>query len=258
MRVRPVKSIVIFFVTTIALLMAMAVINPTGFQDLKQRVARYIPKPPPEKPISKRLSEAGFRLGQPVLIRIFKQESELEIWMQREAKFEKVFTYPICKWSGALGPKLKEGDRQSPEGYYFASSKQLLPTSRHHRAINTGFPNSFDQLQGRTGTVLMIHGSCTSIGCYAMTHPGIDDIYTMVEEAFNEGQDEIPMHLYPFRLSKENLDKHKNHQWYDFWKNLAEGDALFAATGLPPPVFACGSKYHFAGRAENCQKVAAW
>jgi murein L,D-transpeptidase YafK len=233
--------------------------NPQLGETLKSRLAVYIPQlKKPRIPLDDRLETAGFAKGQPVLIRIFKQESELELWMKRKDRFEKVWTYPICKWSGALGPKLQEGDKQSPEGFYFASRKQLLPSSRHHRAINTGFPNSFDASLGRTGTVLMIHGSCTSIGCYAMTDKSIDDIYTLVEAALDAGQQDIPMHLFPFRLTRENLQRHASHQWISFWHNLAEGDALFHATGNPPPVWACNGKYVFAGRAQSCQKVASW
>lgn len=264
MRSSRARPFVFFFIATVAVLIAAALLAPQQFETAKSQLARKVPAlrdvllPPETRPVATRLSQAGFRLGQPALIRIFKQESQLELWMQRGDRFEKVWTYPICKWSGALGPKLKEGDRQSPEGYYFASAKQLLPTSRHHRAINTGFPNSFDQSHGRTGTVLMIHGSCTSIGCYAMTDPAIDDIYTIIETALTNGQPAIPLHLYPFRMTRENLDRQANHSWIDFWRNLAEGDARFAATGLPPPVWACNGKYHFADKPQNCQKVASW
>jgi murein L,D-transpeptidase YafK len=258
------KSVVFLFMAIIVVLLAAAVFAPREFETAKSELVRQFPAlrhvllPPDKTPVSKRLNEAGFALGQPLLIRIYKQESKLELWMKRAAVYERVWTYPICKWSGALGPKLKEGDKQSPEGYYFASRKQLLPTSRHHRAINTGFPNSFDSGHGRTGTVLMIHGACTSIGCYAMTDPAIDDIYTIVEAALDNGQLDIPMHLYPFRMTKENLDRHSGHPWISFWRNLAEGDALFAATGLPPPVWTCNGKYEFKGSSGNCQKVAAW
>jgi murein L,D-transpeptidase YafK len=251
---RILRHIPLLFVATVALLMSVAIFNPGQF---RHAINQIFPRDPP-KPIALRLQTRGFKLGQPVLVRIFKEESELEIWMKRNATFEKVFTYPICKWSGSLGPKMQEGDKQSPEGFYFASKKQLLPTSRHHRAINTGFPNSFDQSLGRTGTVLMIHGSCTSIGCYAMTHPGIDDIYTIVEEAMGAGQDAVPMHLFPFRMTEKNLARHTEHSAIAFWRNLAEGDALFAASRLPPDVWACNGKYHFANAPQNCQKVAAW
>ncbi len=256
MKVRTLATCVIALV---ALLMSVAVIEPILFETMKSQVGLYIPGlRKPRIPLKDRLQAKGFALGQPVLLRVFKQDSELELWMKRAGRYEKVFSYPICRWSGTLGPKLQEGDGQSPEGFYFASRKQLLPSSRHHRAINTGFPNSFDASLGRTGTVLMIHGSCSSIGCYAMTDPAIDDIYTIVEAALDNGQPSIPMHLFPFRMTAANLQKNAGHPWISFWRNLAQGDALFAATGQPPDIWACDGKYAFAGGAQNCQRVASW
>ncbi len=259
------RSIFSLFLLGLVAIIATAVMHdPKNLETMKSLIAREFPQlrepfsQSPQVPVGQRLAKAGFALGQPALIRVYKQEAVLEVWMQRSTRFERVFTYPICKWSGALGPKLKEGDGQSPEGYYYASARQLLPTSRHHRAINTGFPNSFDASLGRTGTVLMIHGSCSSIGCYAMTDPAIDDIYRIVEAALHNGQSEIPLHLYPFRMTKENLARNSANNWNAFWRNLAEGDMQFAATGLPPPVWSCDGKYHFAGMPKNCQKVRAW
>ncbi len=257
------RSLGLFVFGAIALLAFAIANNPQNLEALKSLAAREFPVLrkalfQPATPVETRLAHGGFKLGQPTLIRIYKEEAVLEVWMQRAQRFEKVFTFPICKWSGALGPKLQEGDGQSPEGYYYASAKQLLPSSRHHRAINTGFPNSYDASLGRTGTVLMIHGSCSSIGCYAMTDPAIDDIYRIVEAALQKGQGEIPLHLYPFRMNEDNLARNSNHKWSSFWRNLAEGDALFAASGLPPPVWSCNGKYHFAGTPKNCEKIRPW
>jgi murein L,D-transpeptidase YafK len=258
------RTLGLFAVGAVALVVFVIANNPQNLEALKSIIAREIPvvrknlQRWPREPVETRLAAAGFKLGQPALIRVYKEEAVLEVWMQRDRRFEHAFTYPICKWSGALGPKLQEGDGQSPEGYYYASVKQLLPTSRHHRAINTGFPNSYDASLGRSGTVLMIHGSCSSIGCYAMTDPAIDDIYRIVEQALQNGQSEIPLHLFPFRMTEENLARSTSDKWSSFWRNLAEGDALFAATGLPPPVWSCNGKYHFAEAPKNCEKIKAW
>ncbi len=258
------KILGLFVIGAVALVAFAVANNPQNLEALKSIVARDVSalrknlQTWPSEPVATRLAAAGFKLGQPALIRVYKEEAVLEVWMKRAQRFERVFTFPICKWSGALGPKLQEGDGQSPEGYYYASAKQLLPTSRHHRAINTGFPNSLDASFGRTGTVLMIHGSCSSIGCYAMTDPAIDDIYTIVAAALHNGQPDIPLHLYPFRMTKENLTRSSTHKWGSFWRNLAEGDALFSATGLPPPVWSCNGKYHFAGMPKNCEKIRPW
>ena len=131
-------------------------------------------------------------------------------------------SYPVCAWSGGLGPKLREGDGQAPEGYYFASAAQLKPDSSYHRAINVGFPNAYDRQLGRTGSFLMIHGNCVSIGCYAMTDAGIDDIYRAVERAMQKGQRAIAIHLFPFRLTADGLARHSAGAWRGFWNNLAE------------------------------------
>ncbi|NJM30544.1 MAG: murein L,D-transpeptidase [Rhizobiales bacterium] len=216
----------------------------------------------PQTPLAERLARKRFELGQPVLLRVFKEEGELELWLERNNRYELALTYPICNWSGALGPKLKEGDGQSPEGYYLASPRQLKPDSRYYRAINVGFPNAFDAHMGRTGSFLMIHGDCVSIGCYAMTDAGIDDIYNAVESAMKQGQKAFAIHLYPFRMTAANLARHAQSKWRPFWENLGEGDRLFAASRQPPATAVCNGRYVFAAAESalppNCRRIAAW
>jgi murein L,D-transpeptidase YafK len=163
----------------------------------------------------------------------------------------------ICNWSGDLGPKLKEGDGQSPEGFYAVGLKQLNPKSAYYLAFNLGFPNGFDQANGRTGSFLMVHGDCLSVGCYAMTDKGIDDIYRIVEAALRNGQREVPVHAFPFRMTSEKLAAYTTHRWASFWANLKEGHDLFERTRLPPVVQACGTRYAF-GDNPACVRVAAW
>jgi murein L,D-transpeptidase YafK len=230
---------------------------------IRSEVARRVPAlrstlSTPRQPIEDRLRTKGFELGKPVLLRIFKQESVLEVWLKKGETYALFGAYDICKWSGDLGPKLSEGDGQSPEGFYFASVKQLLPTSRYHRAINTGFPNAFDVGLGRTGSVLMIHGSCVSIGCYAMTDTAIDDIYKIVEASLDKNNSPIAMHLFPFRMSAENLALNQNNRWIEFWKNLAEGDTIFTRSKLPPEVFSCAGRYVFGAAPASCRPVTSW
>ena len=106
----------------------------------------------------------------PILVRIFKEEAELEVWKQdTTGRFQILKTYPICRWSGDLGPKLQEGDRQAPEGFYTVTPKLMHPNSNFYLAINIGYPNSFDKANNRDGSLLMVHGDCSSRGCYAMT-----------------------------------------------------------------------------------------
>jgi murein L,D-transpeptidase YafK len=219
-------------------------------------------QPDVSKPLAESLAEKGLSPGLPVYIRIFKEENILELWMERNGRFELALTYPICAWSGHLGPKLREGDKQSPEGFYLVSQRQLKPDSSFHLALNIGFPNAFDTAQGRTGSFLMIHGACVSIGCYAMTDGGIEGIYTAVERALAEGQDAVPVHIFPFRMTQERLASASAEPWSAFWQNLAEGDRLFQATGQPPRAYACGSRYGFAAPGEpspaDCTPIKAW
>jgi murein L,D-transpeptidase YafK len=213
-------------------------------------------------PIAQRLAEKGFALGQPAYLRIFKEEKILEVWMERNGGFELALTYPICAWSGQLGPKLKEGDGQSPEGFYLVSRNQLNPHSHYYLALNIGFPNAFDSAAARTGSALMIHGACASIGCYAMTDAGIDDIYAIVDQALSSGQDAVPVHIFPFRMTEQRLAAAAAAPWADFWQNLAMGESLFKPGGQPPQAYSCSGRYGFAagGTAAptGCSPVIGW
>lgn len=193
--------------------------------------------------LSGRLQEKALKLGAPIFMRIFKKEHELELWMRSDGAFKHFATYPICNWSGSLGPKLKEGDGQSPEGFYTVSRGQLNPNSKFHRSFNLGFPNHFDRAQGRTGSYLMVHGACVSIGCYAMTDPVIDEIWKLINEAFNGGQPRFHVHVYPFRMTRWNVALNRDSAWSLFWRQLNEGYDLFEQSHLPPEVSVCGTQY---------------
>jgi hypothetical protein len=130
-----------------------------------------------------RLAASGLKLGDPVLIRIYKRDFELEVWMQSDGVFHRFATYPICGWSGYLGPKLREGDGQAPEGFYTVDASALNPNSNYYRSFNVGYPNAFDRAKGRTGSLIMVHGDCRSIGCFAMTNAQIAEIWKLVTAA---------------------------------------------------------------------------
>ncbi len=215
--------------------------------------------------------DGNFRLGAAAYVRIFKKEGELELWLKRNGRYSLYHTYPICKWSGHLGPKLQSGDYQSPEGFYSVSARQLNPNSAYHRAFNIGFPNAFDRQNGRTGGALMVHGACKSVGCFAMTDKVIEEIYGYVEAAIRGGQREVPVHIFPFRLTETALATEtkgdwtslwsapSNHQqWVSFWQNLKEGYDLFEQTGEPPTAFACGKRYGFGEAGGSCTRIAGW
>ena len=191
------------------------------------------------------LDKKGLTLGSPLFIRIIKAESRLEVWLQKESEFVLFKDYKICNFSGGLGPKTKVGDEQAPEGFYFVKAQQLNPWSRFHLSFNLGFPNAYDRAHGYTGSALMVHGSCVSIGCYAMTDRYIDEIYTLAYAAFEHGQAYFRVHIFPFAMTDENLQKHVNHYWYYFWKNLKEGYDFFEEKKMPPNVQVANKRYVF-------------
>ena len=193
--------------------------------------------------INEMLTSKKLRYGLPVFIRIFKQSSELEVWMQKNKKFVHVKTYPICRWSGTLGPKLKQGDRQSPEGFYTVSKNQLNPNSKYHLAFNLGYPNKYDRAHNRTGDFLMVHGSCLSIGCYAITDAGITEVYNMASAALDNGQHRFNVHIFPFRLNNENLKQHATHKWYSFWQSLKPAYDWFEIKRTLPEIAVQNKKY---------------
>jgi murein L,D-transpeptidase YafK len=185
-------------------------------------------------------------LQSPILVRLFKQEAELEVWKQdRSGRFALLKTYPICRWSGDLGPKVREGDRQAPEGFYSISPAQMNPQSAYYLSFNTGYPNAFDKALGRTGSQLMVHGDCSSRGCYAMTDEQIAEIYSLGRESFFGGQKSFQLQAYPFRMTPLNMAKHRNNPNMPFWKMIKEGYDHFEVTRQEPKVDFCEKKYVF-------------
>ena len=192
----------------------------------------------------------------PILARIFKEEAEMEIWKKtRGGEFALLKTYPICRWSGDLGPKKKEGDRQAPEGFYTITPGQMNPNSNYYLAFNTGFPNAYDRAWGYTGSELMVHGDCSSRGCYAMTDEQIQEIYALARESFFGGQKNFQLEAFPFRMTALNMAKHRNNSNFAFWKMLKEGYDDFEATHQEPKVAVCDKHYVFdAAPPENSTK----
>jgi murein L,D-transpeptidase YafK len=182
----------------------------------------------------------------PILVRLYKEESELEVWKEdRDGQFQLLKTYPICRWSGELGPKIKQGDRQAPEGFYTITPGLMNPNSSYYLAINIGFPNAYDSANGRTGQFLMIHGDCSSAGCYAMTDEQIAEIYALARESFFGGQRSFQIQAYPFRMTPLNMAKHRNSPHMAFWKMLKQGNDHFEVSRREPKVAVCDKRYVF-------------
>ncbi len=190
-----------------------------------------------------RLKEKGLKRGDPVFLRIFKGDLQVELWMKRAARFELFATYSICAWSGQLGPKLREGDGQAPEGFYTIGKDQLNPNSHYHRAFNLGYPNAFDRAYNRTGGNLMVHGGCGSVGCYAMTDAAIDELWLLVTAALNSGQERVGVHVFPFRMTDERLAAFEWHPWAEFWHDLKPAYDLFEESHVPPQIGVCNKRY---------------
>lgn len=184
------------------------------------------------------LYQQGLRFGDPVFLRAYKKERVLEVFVQsrEDGRFHLFRSYPVAAASGVLGPKLREGDGQVPEGFYFVTASAMNPDSKFHLSFNIGYPNAFDRHHGRDGSFIMIHGGRASIGCLAMTDPGIEEIYILCDAALRSGQKFFRVHIFPFRMTDANLASHAGHEWRDFWQNLREGHDAFEKHGVPPEV----------------------
>lgn len=192
------------------------------------------------------MSEKGIDPESPTLIRAYKKESELEIWkMRADGRYVHLKTFPMCRWSGQLGPKTREGDRQVPEGFYSITPAQMNPNSNYYLSFNVGYPNQLDRALGHTGGTIMVHGACSSAGCFSMTDAQIAEIYAIARTSFSGGQRAIQMQSYPFRMTPENLAKHRLDQNMAFWKQLKEGNDHFEVTQKEPRVAFCGRRYVF-------------
>lgn len=203
-------------------------------------------KRPVSSEVKREITRLGMDMRSPIMLRIFKQESELEVWKQTKGgRYALLETFEICKWSGKLGPKFKEGDRQAPEGFYEITPALMNPNSSYHLAFNLGYPNRFDRAHNRTGSHLMVHGACSSRGCYAMTDAQVQDIYALARESFAGGQRSFQVQAFPFRMTAENMAKHRDNEHYAFWQMLKRGHDHFEVTKVPPKIEVCEKQYVF-------------
>ena len=229
--------------------LSLAAVVAAGF--LLAACTDYGNLPKELRPLSKETSELVAKKGMtersPILVRIFKEESALEVWKREEAtgRYALLKGYEICRWSGELGPKLAEGDRQAPEGFYAITPALMNPKSSYYLSFNLGFPNAFDRANDRTGTYLMVHGACSSAGCYSMTDEQIQEIYSLGRLAFEGGQRSFQVQAYPFRMTPENLARQRNNENMPFWRMLKEGSDYFETTGQEPKIDVCDRRYVF-------------
>ena len=210
----------------------------------------YSNLPKAERPVPgmlvAKMRQLAMKDTAPIFIRIFKEDSQMEIWKQQDdGRFALLKTYSICKWSGELGPKKEEGDRQAPEGFYTVTPAQMNPNSNYYLSFNIGYPNAYDRALGRTGSNLMVHGACSSSGCYSMTDEDAGEIFTLARDAFRGGQRAFEIQAFPFRMTPENLAKHRDDPNMDFWRMLKVGYDSFELTHVPPKVDVCDRHYVF-------------
>jgi murein L,D-transpeptidase YafK len=246
------STLVRALLTSAALAAASAFLAGCNSDEISLATNAKANQPVPPKLVAA-MAEKDMDLQSPILVRLFKQEAELEVWKQnRSGRFELLKTYPICRWSGDLGPKVREGDRQAPEGFYSISPGQMNPQSAYYLSFNTGYPNAFDRALGRSGSELMVHGDCSSRGCYAMTDEQIAEIYALGRESFFGGQKAFQFQAYPFHMTPVNMARHRNNPNMAFWKMIKEGYDHFEVSHQEPKVDFCEKKYVFdAVRAPN-------
>ncbi|MGA7323199.1 MAG: L,D-transpeptidase family protein [Rhodomicrobium sp.] len=206
--------------------------------------------------LSSQFEERGLKLGSPIFLRVYKKTSEMQLWVQQGPRYVLFKTYGICRWSGALGPKMFEGDRQSPEGLYRITSADLIVNPRWDRAMNINYPNSYDVLNGRSGSSILIHGKCGSIGCFAIQDTNVEEVYAAVRAALHNGQSYIPVLSLPFRFAAVAPAKEDTLQMNEFWTDLRRADLLFDRDKLPPSGWICDGRYYFADRRGDTHRHA--
>src|SRR5215208_6431770 len=237
-----------------ALVLALTACGEPGTRSTRH----LVPIPPQTLAL---MAEKGMSPSDPILIRAYKKESEMEVWKRgRDGRYAHLKTLPICRWSGQLGPKRRQGDRQAPEGFYTVTPAQMNPNSAYYLSFDTGFPNAYDRAQGASGAHLMVHGTCSSAGCYAMTDEGAAELYALAREAFAGGQRAFQFQAFPFRMTAENMAKYRADPNIAFWQNLKEGSDRFEATQEEPQVAVASGRYVFSvspeGEALAARKMA--
>lgn len=252
-------TLMTFVAPTSALVVELDDVAPDRIE--RQRAFVRGTLPPASAPelshLSEWLADKGLTEGSPILIRIFKAESELELWMRKGASYVLQATFPICHWTGTLGPKLREGDKQSPEGFYTVGRRQMRHLGRWRNAFNLGYPNLHDKRLDRTGSYILVHGGCSSTGCFAMTQAVQQVIYRLAAAALRRHQTSFQVHVFPFRMTEANMAAHAESPWMDFWQDLKVGYDAFEETRLPPRVGICGQRYVVAKAAQSMRNDGA-
>ena len=240
-------------VATIAAALAMAAVPSAVCAELPDKALAPIPASTVAMMIAKGTSPAS-----PLVLRSYKKEAEIEVWKQnRDGRFVYIKTFPICRWSGQLGPKHRSGDRQTPEGFYAVAQRQMNPNSHYYLSFDTGFPNAYDTAHGASGSAVMVHGTCSSMGCFAMTDKVIGELYAIARDALKGGQPAFQLQAYPFHMTAKNMALYRNDPNIEFWRQLAEGSDRFEATGEILKTSVVDGRYVFAPSLDPAKERAA-
>jgi len=195
------------------------------------------------------LSVMDLKLGDPVFLRIFKEEQALEVWMKpaQDDEFQHYKTYRLCRPAGSPGPRVARGDQQAPEGFYYATLRSLRPRHRYHLGFDIGFPNAYDRHHGRSGERVFVQGACVGQGSLALANPSMEEVYTLAAAALESGQEFFRIHCFPFRMSDRRMNRvlEKPPEWLDFWANLKEGYDYFEILRRPPNTTLVQGEYFF-------------
>lgn len=236
-RRRPQPNIFAILIAMLAFLCLPALLAFAHAQSVPETARSKAAYAAQEAPVKTALAEKGLALGRPVFLQITKAPAELTAYVQdADGRFQPFRTWPVCAVSGDLGPKLREGDLQAPEGFYKVTPAQMNPASSYHLSFNLGYPNAFDRAHDRTGSFLMVHGSCASAGCFAMTDNGIEEIWTLMQAAFEGGQNAVDVHIFPFPMTADNMAARRASTHAAFWQSLKPAWDTFSATGKVPTV----------------------
>lgn len=241
--------------TALILPMALAGCNDEGVGGLMAQGPKET-RPIPLETI-KLMEEKGMRKEDPILIRAFKEDNTLEIWKRDKTnKYALLKSYNLCAWGGTIGPKIVEGDKMSPEGFYQITPGRMNPRSSFFLSMDLGYPNAFDRAHNRTGSYVMIHGNCTaSAGCFVLTDNQVQEVYAIAREALAGGQSSIQVQAYPFRMTAMNLAKHRRNPNMAFWRMIKQGYDHFEVTHLEPKVDVCDKKYVFDAKATDAMST---
>ncbi len=189
-----------------------------------------------------------------IFIRVFKQEKKLEIWAKNsgDKQFFLLKEYAVCRNSGKPGPKKRQGDLQVPEGFYHIVN--FNPQSKFHLSLSINYPNAYDKANSTAkdlGNNICIHGDCVTIGCLPLTDELIKEVYILAVEAYNNGQKQIPVHIFPAKMDDESFavlqkDYSDNKALISYWQNIKTGYTYFEKNRSMPKIsVSADGKYAF-------------